>query len=38
MEFKGKMLKLQKDKEAWEIERSGFVSQIWAFNANRKEE
>ena len=38
MEFKGKMLKLQKDKEAQEIEQSRFVSHISSFNANRKEE
>ena len=38
MDFKGKMLKLHKDKEAYEIEGSGFLSQISTFNANRKEE
>ena len=38
MEFKGKMLNLQKDKEAWEIEWSVFVSHISAFNVNQREE
>ena len=38
MDFKGKMLNLQKDKEDCEIERSGFVSYILVVNANWKEE
>ena len=38
MDFKGKVLKLQKDKESWEIERSGCLSQISTFNANWKKE
>ena len=38
MEFKGKILKLQKDKEDSKIERYGLVSRISAFNDNQKEE
>ena len=38
MEFKGKILKLQKDKEDSKIERYGLVSRISSFNDNQKEE
>ena len=38
MDLKGKMLKLQKDKEAQEIKQYGFVSQNSSFNGNQKEE
>ena len=38
MDFKGKVLKSQEEKKAWEVERSRFISQISFFNANRKEE
>ena len=38
MDYKGKRLKLQKDKEAWETEWSEFMSHISIFNENQKEE
>ena len=38
MDYKGKVLNLQEEKQAWEFERSGLISQISVLNTNRREE
>ena len=38
MYYKGNVLKLQEEKQSWEVEMSGLISHISVFNANQREE
>ena len=38
MDYKRKVLKLQEEKQAWEIERSWLILQISVLNTNQREE
>ena len=38
MDYKGKVLKLQEEKQSWEVERLGLISHISVLNTNQMEE